>query len=157
MKWKAVEFIEIGNGRRGSINRGENVEFMKQIRRLQTRLEALEVNRQRYPVLGDINENEEEPEEEREARVNRAEVRLLKSMIGVSMRPKLEVPTYQGGLDVYELLDLINEMDNFFDYDEIDDEKKVKFAVTRLKGHASLWQNGVQTERRNKGKFPIKN
>ena len=97
------------------------------------------MNRQRYPVLGDINENEEEPEEEREARVNRAEVRLLKSMIGVSMRPKLEVPTYQGGLDVYELLDLINEMDNFFDYDEIDDEKKVKFAVTRLKGHASLW------------------
>ena len=48
-------------------------------------------------------------------------------------------------------------MDKFFDYDEIDDEKKVKFAVTRLKGHASFWWNGVQTERRNKGNFPIKN
>ena len=51
-------------------------------------------------------------------------------------------------------------MDKFFDYDETDDEtydeKQVKIAVTRLKGHASLWWNGVQTKRRNKGKFPIK-
>ena len=78
-------------------------------------------------------------------------------MIGASMRPKPEVPTYQGGLDVSELLDWINEMGKFFEYDEIDDEKKVKFVVTRLKGHASLWWNCVQTERRNKGKLPIKN
>ena len=73
------------------------------------------------------------------------------------MRPKPEVPTYQGGLDANELLDWINKMDKFFDYDEIDDEKKVKFTVTRLKGHASLWWNGVQTERWNKGELPIKN
>ena len=33
----------------------------------------------------------------------------------------------------------------------------MKFAVTRLKGHASLWWNGIQTERRNQGKVPIKN
>ena len=48
-------------------------------------------------------------------------------------------------------------MDKFFDYNEIDDERKVKFAFTRLKGHPSLWWNGVQTERRNKGKLSIKN
>ena len=48
-------------------------------------------------------------------------------------------------------------MDKFFDYDETYDESKVNFAVTRLKGHASLWWNGVQEERRNKGKVPIKN
>ena len=47
-------------------------------------------------------------------------------------------------------------MDKFFDYDKIDDEKKVKFTITRLKGRASLWWNGVQIERTNKGKFPIK-
>ena len=73
------------------------------------------------------------------------------------MRPKLEVPRYQGGLDANELLNWINEMDKFFDYDETNDEKKVKFAVTRVNGHASLWWNSVQTERRNKGKLPIKN
>lgn len=64
-------------------------------------------------------------------------------MIGASMRPKTKVPTYQGELDANELLNWINEMDKLFDYDETDDEKKVKFAVTRLKGHASLWWNGV--------------
>ena len=63
---------------------------------------------------------------------------MLKFVIGVSMRPKLEVPTYQGGLDANELLDWINEMDKFFDYDETYYERKVKFAVTGLKGHASL-------------------
>ena len=73
------------------------------------------------------------------------------------MRPNLEVRTYQRALDVNEVLDLINEMDKFFDYDETDDERKVKFVVTRLKGHASLWWNGVPTERRNQGKVPIKN
>ena len=59
------------------------------------------------------------------------------------MRPKLEVPIYQGGLDVNEILDWINELDNFFHYDETNDENKVKFAVIRLKGNASLWWNGV--------------
>ena len=64
-------------------------------------------------------------------------------VIGASMRPKPEVPTYNGDLDANELLDWINEMEKFFDYDEIDEEKKVKFAITRLKGHATLWWNGV--------------
>ena len=48
-------------------------------------------------------------------------------MIGVSMRPKLEVHTYQGGLDVNELLEWINDMDKFFDYDETDDGRQAKF------------------------------
>lgn len=65
------------------------------------------------------------------------------------MRPRPEVPTYQGGLDPNELLDWINEMNKFFDYDEMSEERKVKFIVTRLKGHATLWWNGVQTKRRN--------
>ena len=67
-----------------------------------------------------------------------AKIKFLKYVIGASMRPKPKVPTYQRGLDANELLDWINEMDKFFDYDETDDEWKVKFEVTRLKGHASL-------------------
>ena len=130
---------------------------MEEIRRLQTRMDALEENRQQDPVGADISDNEEEPKEEREVEADRAKIRLLKSMIGASMRPKPEVPTYQGGLDANELLDWINEMDKLFDYDETNEERKVKFAVTRLKGHASLWWNGVQTKRRNPGKVPIKN
>ena len=68
-------------------------------------MEALEVNWQWDPIGGEVSDNEEELEEEREVEVDHAEVGLLKSMIGASMRPKLEVPTYQGGLDANELLD----------------------------------------------------
>ena len=35
-------------------------------------------------------------------------------------------------------------------------DKKVKFAVTRLKGHSLLWWDGVQEERRRQHKQPIK-
>ena len=43
-------------------------------------------------------------------------------------------------------------MDEYFEYEEIDENKRVKFAVTRLKGHAALWWDNVQAERRKKDK-----
>jgi hypothetical protein len=54
------------------------------------------------------------------------------------------------------LLDWISSLDKYFDYEEIDDEKKVKHAVTRLKGHATLWWDELQADRRRKGKSKIK-
>ena len=89
----------------GRCRRGGNIEFLEEIRWLQTRLEALEENWQQDPIGGDISDDEEELEEEREVEANHVEIRFLKSMIGTSTRPKLEVPTYQGGFDVNELLD----------------------------------------------------
>ena len=47
-------------------------------------------------------------------------------------------------------------MNKCFDYEEMSEDKKVKFAVTKLKGHAELWWDGVQAERRRVGKKPIK-
>ena len=43
-------------------------------------------------------------------------------------------------------------MEKFFDYEETKDEKKVNFVVTKLKGHATLWWDGVQAERKRLGK-----
>jgi hypothetical protein len=51
---------------------------------------------------------------------------------------------------------LISSLDKYFDYEEIDDEKKVKHAVTRLKGHAALWWDELQADKRRKGKSKIK-
>jgi hypothetical protein len=47
-------------------------------------------------------------------------------------------------------------MDKHFDYEKTPDDKKVKFTVTKLKGHALLWWDGVQAERKKKNKQPIK-
>ena len=46
---------------------------------------------------------------------------------------------YEGNLDVEELLDWIRSMDKYFDYEDVDEEKRVRHDVTRLKGHAALW------------------
>jgi len=46
MKEIEMAFRVRGRGRRGVANKGGNVEFLGEIIRLQTRLEALEVNRQ---------------------------------------------------------------------------------------------------------------
>ena len=47
-------------------------------------------------------------------------------------------------------------MDKFFDYEEMEEGKRVKFAVKKLKGHATLWWDGVQAERSRLGKQAIK-
>ena len=48
-------------------------------------------------------------------------------------------------------------MEKYFDYEEIEEGKRVKFAVTKLRGHAALWWDGVQEEQKRLGKQPIKN
>jgi hypothetical protein len=41
-------------------------------------------------------------------------------------RAKIEVPMYEGNLYVEELLDWIRSMNKHFDYEEADEEKRVK-------------------------------
>jgi hypothetical protein len=47
-------------------------------------------------------------------------------------------------------------MDKYFDYEDVDEEKKVRHVVTRLKGHATQWWDELQADRRSKGKQKIK-
>ena len=77
-------------------------------------------------------------------------------MLGSISKPRLEVLVFTGGLNPKELIDWVNDMDKFFDYEEMEEGKRVKFVVTKLKGHAALWWDGVQAERRRLGKQPIK-
>jgi hypothetical protein len=83
-------------------------------------------------------------------------VKNIKRNLKMGTREKIEVPMYEGNLNVEELLDWISSFDKYFDYEDIDDEKKVKHAVTRLKGHATLWWDELQADRRRKGKSKIK-
>ena len=56
-----------------------------------------------------------------------------------SSRPRLEVPMYEGNLNVEELMDWINALNKYFDFEEIEDKKKVIYAATRMKGHGAIW------------------
>ena len=74
-------------------------------------------------------------------------VRLFKSALETSSRPRIEVPTYEGSLNVEELIDQINYIDKYFHYQKVDEEKRVKFVMTKLRGHAYIWWNGMQVEK----------
>ena len=47
-------------------------------------------------------------------------------------------------------------MDKLFEYENTPDNRKVKIAVTSLKGHESLWWENLQTDRKRRGKEKIK-
>jgi hypothetical protein len=68
----------------------------------------------------------------------------------------MDIPVYEGNLDVEELLGWIRALDKYFDYEDVQEDKKVKHAVTRLKGNATLWWDELQVDRRCKGKQKIK-
>ena len=36
-------------------------------------------------------------------------------------------------------MDWINALNKYFDFEEIEDKKKVRYETTRMKGHATIW------------------
>ena len=47
-------------------------------------------------------------------------------------------------------------MEKLFEYEKISNNRKVKISITRLKGHASLWWEHLQTNIQRRGKEKIK-
>jgi hypothetical protein len=130
------------------------------MREIRARLEAMEAGQRRVPDVGDINgaESEEvEVEVEETAGENVVEERLLRAVVKLRARAKIEIPMYEGNLDAEELLDWIRSIGKYFDYEDVDEKKKVRHVVNKLKGHATLWWAELQAERRSKGKQKIKN
>jgi hypothetical protein len=74
----------------------------------------------------------------------------------MSSKKKMDILAYEGNLDAEELLEWIRALDIYFNYEDIEEEKKVRHVVTRLKGHATLWWHEHQLDRRCKGKQKIK-
>eukprot|EP00253_Pinus_taeda_P007545 PITA_07545 len=142
--------IRFGRGRHA-----ENVQLRGEIEEPRARLDALTSGRNIDD--GDVSEPEAEAIEEEAVEIT-PEMKLFQSVMKATARPWNQlVPVYQGGLNPEELIDWINSMEKFFDYEEMEEEKKVKFAVTKLVGHAALWWDGVQAERTILGKQPINN
>eukprot|EP00253_Pinus_taeda_P013177 PITA_13177 len=140
-----------GRGARRVANEG----LREQLRILTARLEAVEAGRRRDPELGDDSEDEAATVtdgSEGEA----PELRLLRSVMLASSKPKLEIPNYDGSLSADVLLDWISELDKYFENEEVSEDKRVRFAATKLKGHALLWWDSVQADRRRMNKLPIK-
>jgi len=77
-------------------------------------------------------------------------------VLGSTSKGRFECLVYIGGVNVEELIGSINDMDKFFDYEEMEEGKRMKFVVAKFKGHATFWWDGVQEKRRRLGKQPTK-
>ena len=60
-------------------------------------------------------------------------------LMKASSIPRVEVPMYEGNLNVEELMDWINALNKYFDFEEIEDKNKVRYAATKMKGHATIY------------------
>jgi hypothetical protein len=128
------------------------------MRELRARLDLMEAAQRRELDTGDISDAESEAVEVEESLGEDViEERLLRAVVILGGRAKIEVPMYEGDIYVEEMLDWIRSMDKHFIYEDVDEERKVKQVVTRLKGHASLWWDELQAERRSQGKQKINN
>jgi hypothetical protein len=120
-------------------------------------MEDMETSMTREPDTRHISESEEATTSEEEEEEETTKERLIRVVTKVGAKPKVEVPMYEGNLNVEEQIDRINALDKYFDYEDVDEEKKVKYAGTRLKGHAALWWDELQVDRSRKGESKIRN
>ena len=81
---------------------------------------------------------------------------MIRAIARMGARAKMDIPIYEGNLDVEELIDWIRSPDTYFDYEDVKEDKKVRHVITILKGHATLWWDELQADIRCKGKQKIK-
>jgi hypothetical protein len=124
------------------------------------RLDAMETTQRCTVNTRDISEadseNEAGHEGEEFAVEDVVDECLFKAIARIGFREKMEIPMYEGNLDVEELLDWIRALDKYFNYEDVEEDRKVKHAITRLKGHVALWWDELQADRHCKGKEKIK-
>jgi hypothetical protein len=105
------------------------------------------------------SEDEEEVEdsdvEEEEEEIDQDQMQLIRSISKIGKRPKVEVPSYCRSINPEELIDWINELEEYFEYEEIKDPDRVKLAKRKMKIHANIWWKEVQMERNQRGKGKI--
>jgi hypothetical protein len=137
-----------------------NPEMERQIQDLRERLEEMETTQRRGAGAVDFSDSEVKEEAGHDAGEVSAEdastERLIRAISRMSSKTKMDLPVYEGSLNAEELLDWIRALDTYFDYEDIEEDKKVRHAIMKMKGHAALWWDELQTDRRCKGKQNIK-
>ena len=131
--------------------------ILDQLRQIAARLDVVETTQRRGAHLDDVSDDEDIlPNLNPQPKKDQDEARLLRVLTRANARHAIEVVPYDGKLDPNVLLDWILDMENFFEYENTPDNRKVKIAVTRLKGHASLWWEHLQTHRQRIRKDKIR-
>jgi hypothetical protein len=73
-------------------------------------------------------------------------IHSLKTIRGEDFDVRMDLPMYGGKMDVDELLEEVDALNNYFEYKEMVENKKVKFSKIKLKGSTLTWWNYFQGE-----------
>jgi hypothetical protein len=145
---------------RGRGRQVPNPTMEREMHDIRARLEDMETTQRCTTGVGDVSDSKSEDEAGHEgeevAAEDAANERLIRVVARMGAKVKMDIPVYEGNLDAEELLDWIRALDTYFDYEDVEEDKKVKHVVTRLKGHAALWWDELQADRHCKGKQKIK-
>jgi hypothetical protein len=137
-----------------------NLAIEREMHNIHTRLVDVEIKQRHTANVGDVSESESEDEARHEgeevATEDATNGHLIRVIARMGAREKMDILVYEGNLDVEELLYWIRSLDTYFDYENVEEDKKFKHVVTRLKGHATLWWDELQADRHCKGKQKIK-
>ena len=99
-----------GSCRTWSRRQPAETDVQRDMRRLEERMEAME----RKNHSDNSNENDEEAESPEEEEEDLEEVIVLNMLMKASSIPRVEVPMYEGNLNVEELMDWINALNKYF-------------------------------------------
>ncbi|KAL9246154.1 hypothetical protein vseg_019726 [Gypsophila vaccaria] len=66
-----------------------------------------------------------------------------------------ELPEFVGGTDPEEYMEWERKMERIFDFKDIEDDKRCKYAILKLGRGASLWFEGLKVKRARTGKDKI--
>ena len=117
-----MEVGRLGRGRGRANRRLAEEGLREEIRVLNERLVAVEVGRRRDPDRGDYSD-EEATKTTDGFEGEGLELRLLRSVLLSSTKPKHELSTYDGNLSAEVLLDWLSELNKYFDFEEINEDK----------------------------------
>jgi len=70
-------------------------------------------------------------------------------------RMKIDLPSFNGHLQIEDFLDWVMEVERFFDYMSIREDRKVKLVAYKFKGGAYAWWERLQISRARQGKGPV--
>ena len=102
----------------------------------------------------DEGSDEEIPleEEEKIPLDQRLLMSTLNSMERRTMDAKLDLPTYDGRMNLNAIVDWVDALNSFFECDEISKNQRMKIAKSKLKRTTLTWWNITQGDRVKNGK-----
>ena len=133
-----------------------NNAILDQLRQITSILDVVDTTQRRGAHLDDVSDDEAKaPNHNPKPKEDQDEEGLLRVLSRANSKPTVEVFPYDEKLDTNVVLDWISDMEKF-EYETTSNNRKVKIAVTRLKGHALLWWENLQINRQRRGKEKIR-